>query len=113
VPSVNSNSRAFAAEARFNNPNAELRPGMFSNAKLMLQSSERAVFVPSNAVFYDSTTSANHIYSVVNGKAHLNVVLKGSAEGDHVRVISGLNGDEIIVLNNQASLYDGSPIETH
>jgi RND family efflux transporter MFP subunit len=113
VPSVNSNSRAFAAEARFNNPNAELRPGMFSNARLMLQGSERAVFVPSNAVFYDSTTSANHIYSVVNGKAHLNVVLKGSAEGDHVRVISGLNGDEIIVLNNQASLYDGSPIETH
>jgi hypothetical protein len=55
---------------------AELRPGMFANAKLMLQGSERAVFVPLKAVFYDSTTDANHVYSVVNGLARLNVCLK-------------------------------------
>ena len=86
VPSVDSSSRAFIAEARFDNPKAELRPGMFANAKLMLQGSERAVFVPSKAVFYDSTTDANHVYSVVNGVARLNVVLKGDNDGDQVRI---------------------------
>jgi RND family efflux transporter MFP subunit len=113
VPSIDSNSRAFTAEARFDNPKGELRPGMFANAKLMLQGSERAIFVPLKAVFYDSTTDANHIYSVVNGAAHLNVVLKGDNEGDQVRILSGLKGDETIVINHLADLYDGARIETH
>jgi RND family efflux transporter MFP subunit len=113
VPSVDSNSRAFTAEARFDNPKAELRPGMFANAKAMLQGSERAVFIPSKALFYDNTTDANHVYSVANGFAHLNVVLKGDGDGDRVRIISGLKGDEVLVLNNQASLFDGARIETH
>jgi RND family efflux transporter MFP subunit len=113
VPSVDSNSRAFMAEARFDNPKAELRPGMFANAKAMLQGSERAVFIPSKAVFYDNTTDANHVYSVANGIAHSNVVLKGDTDGDQVRIINGLKGDEVVVLNNQANLFDGARIETH
>jgi RND family efflux transporter MFP subunit len=112
VPSVDSASRAFTAEARFDNPGAELRPGMFANAKLMLPGSERAVFVPSKAVFYDNTTDANHIYSVVNGVAHLNVVLKGDIDGDQVRILTGLRGDETVVIGNQDSLYDGASVQT-
>jgi len=112
VPSVDSNSRTFIVEARFGNPKAELRPGMFANAKLMLQGKERTVFVPSKAVFYDNTTDANNIYSVVNGIARLNVVLKGDNDGDQVRILSGLKGDETVVLNNQADLYDGASIKT-
>jgi len=112
VPSVDSNSRAFTAEARFDNPKAELRPGMFANAKLMLEGSERGVFVPLKAVFYDNTTDASHIYSVVNGVAHLNVVLKGDTDGDQVRILTGLEGNETIVIDNLASLYDGERIET-
>jgi RND family efflux transporter MFP subunit len=113
VPSVDSSSRAFGAEARFDNPKAELRPGMFANAKLMLQGSERAVFVPSKAVFYDNTTDANHIYSVASGVAHLNVVLKGDTDGDQVRILSGLMGDETVVIDNQSNLYDGARVEIH
>jgi multidrug efflux pump subunit AcrA (membrane-fusion protein) len=113
VPSVDSNSRAFMAEARFNNPKAELRPGMFANAKAMLQGSERAIFIPSKAVFYDNTTDANHVYCVANGVAHLKVVLKGDTDGEQVRIINGLKGDEVVVLNNQSALFDGARIETH
>jgi RND family efflux transporter MFP subunit len=114
VPSVNTNSRAFMVEARFDNPKAELRPGMFANAKVMLPGVESAVFAPAKSIFYDNTTDANHIYSVVNGIARLNVVLKGDADGDQVRILSGLAGNEtVIILNNQDSLYDGAPVQTH
>ena len=113
VPSVDSGSRAFVTEARFDNPKGELHPGMFANAKLMLQGSERAIFVPAKAVFYDTTTDANHIYSVVNGVAHLNVVLKGDTDGAQVRILSGLKGDETVVIDNQADLFDGERVETH
>jgi hypothetical protein len=42
----------------------------------------------------------------------LNVVLKGDTDGDQVRIISGLKGDEIVVINNQANLFDGIRIDT-
>lgn len=113
VPSVNSSSRAFMAEARFDNPKAELRPGMYASAKVMLEAKESGVFVPANAVFYDSTTDANHIYTVVNGAARLNVVLKGDMDGSRVRILSGLLGTETVILDNQANLYDGAAVEIH
>jgi RND family efflux transporter MFP subunit len=113
VPSVDRDSRAFMVEARFDNPKAELRPGMFANAKLMLPGSERAVFVPATSVFYDATTDAYHIYSVVNGVAHLNVVLKGDTEGNEIRILRGLTGNETVVTDNQGSLYDGASVATH
>jgi len=113
IPSVNSNSRTFIVEARFENPKAELRPGMFANAKLMLPDAELAVFVPAKAVFYDSTTDASHVYSTAKGIAHLNVVLKGDTDGDQVRILSGLKGNETVVIDNPAGLYDGAAVQTH
>jgi RND family efflux transporter MFP subunit len=111
VPSVDSTSRAFIAEARFENPKGELRPGMFSIARILLPGAERAVYVPSNAVFYDKTTDAYQVYAVVNGVARLKVVLKGDSEGDSVRILSGLAGDETIAVGNLAALYDGALID--
>lgn len=111
VPSVDQNSRAFMVEARFANPKAELRPGMFANARLMLPGTERTVFVPATAVFYDNTTDAYHVYSVVDGTARLNVVLKGETDGSMVRIQSGLSGNETIITDNPAGLYDGAPVQ--
>jgi RND family efflux transporter MFP subunit len=113
VPSVDQNSRAFMVEARFENPKAELRPGMFANAKLMLPGTEQAIFVPGKAVFYDSTTDANQVYGLVNGVAHLNVVQKGDTEGDQIRILSGLTGNETVIIDHLGSLYDGASIATH
>ena len=110
VPSVSVNSRTFMTEARFNNPDAELRPGMFATARIMLPDMERAVFIPTSALFFDNTTDAYHVYSMVNGIARLNVVQLGNAQGDEVRILRGLTGDETIILDNQAHLFDGATI---
>lgn len=111
VPSVDSSSRAFMVEARFENPKAELRPGMFAYAKLMLPQKEEAVFVPAQAVFYDNTTDAYHVYSIVGGVARLNVVLKGDSDNGEVRILSGLKGGETVAVDHLADLYDGAAVE--
>jgi RND family efflux transporter MFP subunit len=113
VPSVDQSSRTFMVEARFENSKEELRPGMFANAQLMLPGTERVIFVPAKAVFYDSTTDANQVYSLVDRVAHLNVVQKGDVEGDQIRILSGLTGNEKIIIDHLGSLYDGASIETH
>jgi multidrug efflux pump subunit AcrA (membrane-fusion protein) len=83
---------------------------MFATARIMLPEKERAVFIPTRALFYDNTTDAYHVYSVVNGIARLNVVQLGNVQGDEVRILRGLTGDEMVVLNNQADLFDGATV---
>jgi multidrug efflux pump subunit AcrA (membrane-fusion protein) len=109
-PSVDPNSRAFILEARFNNPKAELRPGMFATARVLLPGTEDAVFVPRSAVIHDRTTDSNQVFVVENNAARLHVVLTGETEGDSIRILSGLTGKETVATNHQSDLFDGSPV---
>lgn len=109
-PAVDPNSRAFILEARFDNPKAELRPGMFATARVLLPGKEDAVYVPRAAVIHDRTTDANQVFIVENNVARLRVVLVGDVDGDSVRVLSGLTGKETVAVNHQADLFDGSPV---
>ncbi|HEV1287756.1 MAG TPA: efflux RND transporter periplasmic adaptor subunit [Bryobacteraceae bacterium] len=109
-PAVDPNSRAFILEARFDNPKAELRPGMFATARVLLPGTEDAVFVPRSAVIHDRTTDANQVFVIENNFARLRVVLTGETDGASVRVLSGLTGKETVATSHQTELFDGSPV---
>lgn len=109
-PSVDPNSRAFILEARFENPRAELRPGMFATARVLLPGTEDAVFVPRQAVIHDRTTDANQVFVIENNFARLRVVLTGETNGDSIRILSGLTGKETVATSRLSDLFDGSPV---
>jgi len=109
-PAVDPNSRAFILEARFENPKAELRPGMFATARVLLPGTEDAVFVPRSAVIHDRTTDANQVFVIENNFARLRVVLTAETDGASIRVLSGLNGKETVATSHQNELFDGSPV---
>jgi multidrug efflux pump subunit AcrA (membrane-fusion protein) len=109
-PAVDPNSRAFVLEARFDNPKAELRPGMFATARVLLPGLEDAVFLPRSAVIHDRTTDSNQVFVIENNFARLRVVLTGETDGDSVRILSGLTGKETVATNHQTELFDGSPV---
>jgi multidrug efflux pump subunit AcrA (membrane-fusion protein) len=109
-PSVDPNSRAFILEAHFNNPKAELRPGMFATARVLLPGLEDAVFVPRSAVMHDRTTDSNQVFVIENNVAHLRVVLTGETDAASLRILSGLTGKETVATNHQADLFDGAPV---
>jgi RND family efflux transporter MFP subunit len=110
-PSVDPGSRSFILEARFDNPGALLRPGMFATAHVLLSGGENAVFVPRIAVIRDKTTDSFQLYVVENGTAHLRVVVLGDADGDMVRTTGGLSGGETVVASRQGELFDGAAVE--
>ena len=110
-PSVDPNSRVFILEAHFANPKGELRPGMFSTAKILLPGGEQAVFVPRTAVIRDKTTDSFQIFVIDNNTAHLRVVVAGEAEGDQIRINGGLTGTETVATSSQGTLYDGAPVQ--
>jgi multidrug efflux pump subunit AcrA (membrane-fusion protein) len=110
VPSVDPTSRVFILEARFDNPRAELRPGMFSTARVLLPGGETAVFVPRAAVNKDKTTDSYQVFTVDNNVAHLRVVVTGDADGGLIRITSGLAGNELVATSRQSDLYDGAAV---
>ena len=110
-PAVDPSSRVFVLEARFQNIDNALRPGMFSTARVVLGGGEDAVFVPSKAVVRDKTTDSNFIYIADHGQARMRVVLTGEAQGDSTRIQSGLAANQTVIVSNQSALYDGAPIE--
>ena len=110
-PAVDPNSRVFILEARFQNPGNALRPGMFATARILLPGGESGIFVPRSAVVRDKTTDSNQIYVIQGGEARLHVVLTGDLDGDSIRVVSGLSGNETVATSGQAALYDGAPVE--
>jgi multidrug efflux pump subunit AcrA (membrane-fusion protein) len=110
-PSVNPTSRVFLVEAKFDNPKAELRPGMFSTARIVLPGGETAVFVPKTAVQRDKTTDSYQLFTIENGVARLKVVVPGEADGDQIRIVSGLSGNETVATARLGELYDGASVE--
>jgi multidrug efflux pump subunit AcrA (membrane-fusion protein) len=108
--SIDPNSRVFILEARFDNPEGVLRPGMFSTARVLLPGGEDAVFVPRNAVIRDKTTDSFQVFVIQDGKAHLRVVLTGESDGNQIRILSGLAAGDVVAITNTGALYDGAPV---
>jgi multidrug efflux pump subunit AcrA (membrane-fusion protein) len=111
--SVDPTSRVFIVEARFENGNSDLRPGMFAKARVLLPGGETAIFVPQTAVVRDKTTDSNQVFVIENGKARLRVVVVGDADGDKIRIASGLTGNETVAVSRLGELYDGAAVESH
>jgi multidrug efflux pump subunit AcrA (membrane-fusion protein) len=110
-PSVDTASRSFIVEAKFTNPDLTLRPGMFATGQIFLPGGEEAVFVPRSAVVSDAATNSSQVFVLDQGKARLRVVQILSAEGNKVRVLSGVAGGEMLAVNKLGDLYEGCPIE--
>jgi multidrug efflux pump subunit AcrA (membrane-fusion protein) len=110
-PSVDPNSRVFILEAKFDNPRGEIRPGMFSTARVVLPGGEPALFVPRNAVIRDKTTDSFQVFTIDDNTAHLRVVVTGEAEGDQIRIVSGLNPNDTVATSHQSELFDGAPVQ--
>jgi len=108
--SVDPNSRVFILEARFDNPDTALKPGMFATAHVRLPGGVEGIFIPKQAIVRDKTTDSNQVFAIQNGKARLRVVSIGESAGDLVRILSGIAAGDLVATNNQVELFDGAPV---
>ena len=111
-PSVDPNSRVFILEAKFNNSDNALKPGMFATARVLLPGGVQGIFVPRSAVVRDKTTDSNQVWVIQNGKARLHIVTAGEAKGDEIRILTGLSANDVVALSNQNQLFDGADVTT-
>jgi RND family efflux transporter MFP subunit len=109
-PSVDPNSRTFAVQASLANEDLALKPGMFATARISLPGTQQGIFVPRAAILTDASTNSSQAFVIKDGKAHLAVVQLGEADGDSVRILSGIAGDAVLAADHLRDLYDGETV---
>ncbi|HEX8144603.1 MAG TPA: efflux RND transporter periplasmic adaptor subunit [Pyrinomonadaceae bacterium] len=110
-PAIDPASRAVTVEAAIDNPDNALRSGMFVTARITMPGGGQSVYVPRAAVVNDQNTNSYRVFVIKDTTAHLRVVQIGDEENGLVQILSGVQGDEEVALNNLQQLYEGAKVK--
>lgn len=103
-------TRTMRAEIDLDNPEGELRPGMFGKVSIMLQKAASVLSLPSGCLIGQAKEGRGQVYCVRDGKAALVPVTLGIDNGVRVEILSGVTAADVVVRRYSGSLHAGSPI---
>jgi RND family efflux transporter MFP subunit len=108
IPAANPASRTFDVEAYLDNPEGRLLSGMF--ARMLIPAGTReTVLAPAAAVVERGQLRGFWIVDAEQ-RVHLRWVRLGRPQGEQVEVLSGLAGDETLVLSADLPLVEGDKV---
>ena len=102
-------NRALETIIDIDNKDGRLRPGMYATAKIFLAERKNAITLPPAAVVREGREA--FCFLAQEGKAKKHPIQLGLRVGDDFEVVSGLTGDETVILNKASALKDGQLIE--
>lgn len=106
---LDSQSGTLKTEVDIDNPQGELRAGMYAVVGLELARRDNTLVVPSSAVFM--TNGKPHVVVIVDGKAIVMPVERGLTAGAETEILSGVGEGQLVVLKNAATIVAGQAIE--
>jgi RND family efflux transporter MFP subunit len=103
-------SRTYSAKIAVPNPARLLRAGMVSEARVFSPAMTDAITVPGGAIVHDPQGVAQvYVYSPERQRVYARRVDVGGPIGDEVEILSGLTGNEQVVVAGQQNVREGSP----
>lgn len=107
-PAAEERSSAFPVKIEIANPQHLLKPGMFAEVKLVLDTKKGAVVIPKEAVV--DSGSNKTVFRIENNQAHLVEITTGTSDEKRVEVLSGLSKGQEVVIKGQHKLEDKTPV---
>jgi RND family efflux transporter MFP subunit len=107
--SIDAASRSLLVEVDVDNPTGELLPGAYAEVHLKLPTQMSTFMLPVNTLIFRSAGLQAATVTGGNQIALIDLAL-GRDFGSEVEVVSGLNGDESVVLNPPDSLATGQTV---
>jgi len=95
-------------EAEIQNTDQALYPGMYGHALVVLETRSRALTLPEICVLADEKGA--YVWCVEGGKALRKDVNIGINDGKRTEIVSGLDGQEAVVLSGKESLREGKEV---
>jgi RND family efflux transporter MFP subunit len=105
---INQLSRTLLAEVDVDNSAGKLLPGAYTFVHFALLAHPGSVTIPSNALLFRS--EGLRVGVVHDGKVQLVPIKIGRDYGDRVEVVSGLTGQEQVIINPSDSLISGATV---
>ena len=93
--------------AIFDNKDNALFPNQFVNARLLLQTLENVVLIPSSAIQHNGDQS--FVFLIQNNVAHIHNIKPGVSEAN-VSEVQGLNEGDVVADSSFDKLQDGSKV---
>lgn len=110
-PTVDAATHTIVAEVTINNPKFELRPGMYSSARVIFSQGD-AIVVPDTAVLKQQGSGVRTVYVLKSdGTVELRIVEVGRHIGSEYVILSGVQAGEKVVVSGQSLLRSGIKVE--
>jgi RND family efflux transporter MFP subunit len=108
-PVIDAKTGTFKVTLRVPNPDNLLKSGMFAQVKLNYDTKHQAILLPRKALL--AIDDSVNVFVVKDGIATKQAVTVGYQEGELVEVLTGLTGDEQVVITGHQNLRDKAPVE--
>ena len=107
-PAVNTQTRAFAFEARVPNPGALLKPGTFARVHIETAKVESVLTLPYGALQY--RYGVNRAFVVAADKLAARELKVGDRLGDRIEIVSGVGVGDRVAVSDVDVLADGMKV---
>ncbi|MBW4696127.1 MAG: efflux RND transporter periplasmic adaptor subunit [Lyngbya sp. HA4199-MV5] len=108
--SLDATAHTLRTEVQVSNPNLKLLPGMYAQVQFVLNRATAPLMVPANALV---TRSEGTLVAIVGAdqKVHYQKVTLGRDYGTEVEIVSGLEGNEKLVVNPTDEVAEGRRVK--
>ncbi|HXO37331.1 MAG TPA: efflux RND transporter periplasmic adaptor subunit [Candidatus Acidoferrum sp.] len=107
--SINFATRTLTAEIDVDNPSGELLTGAYTEVHLKVPGQTSSYLVPVSTLIFRS--QGLQLAVVKNGNVVLTPVTPGHDFGDQIEIVSGLNGDESVIISPPDSIVSGQKVQ--
>ena len=101
-PAVDLVSRSLLFEALIDNSEGHLRSGLFTEARVVINPTAKAVVIPDSALV--EFAGAQKVWKVVNGKTREQQILTGERRKNGIQVLQGLSEGDVILKNGDQGM---------
>ena len=105
---INFASRTLLAEIDVNNPTGELLSGSYTEVHLKVRGQSSSYLVPVSTLIFRS--QGLQVAVVKNGSVTLTPITPGRDFGEQIEVVSGLKGDEALIVSPPDSIISGQKV---
>jgi RND family efflux transporter MFP subunit len=102
-------ARTMRVEVDVKNPVGELLAGAYAQVRFKLTSENPGLMLPGNALLF-RPEGVRAATVDANGRVKLLPIVLGTDYGTRVSIVSGLTGDERVILNPPDSIIDGTEV---
>jgi membrane fusion protein (multidrug efflux system) len=107
-PTIDTRSATFKTTVEIDDAKGDLRPGMFARIGIVFDRKPQALQIPRVALI--ETDGDRSVFIVQDGVARQRSIDTGLTDAGNVEVVSGLRGDEQVVVVGQGGLKDGNKV---